>query len=62
MRAKLKLLRTVFVNDTGFHYKHHTSHGCNVGKRIAIERDDVGLEAGSYRPDLIRHTECLRSE
>ena len=39
------LLSPVLVDDSALHHEHHSAHGGNVFGRIAIESDDVRLQA-----------------
>lgn len=52
----------VLVNDAALHHKYDSPHGSNVFQRISIECDDVRLQSGRDRPDLICHAKRFRSQ
>ncbi len=54
--------RDVLVNHAAPHNKYDAPDGGNVFQRIAIERNDVRLQAGPDRADLICHVKCFRPE
>jgi len=43
----------VLVNNAALHYKYNAPNGCDVFQRISIERNDVRLQAGGDRANLI---------
>jgi hypothetical protein len=45
--------RSVLVNHAAPHHKYDAPDGRNVFQRIAIERNDVRLQTGPDRADLI---------
>ena len=44
---------SVLVNNAALHYKYNAPNGCDVLQRISIERNDIRLQAGGDRANLI---------
>lgn len=54
-RTWLAASSLVLVHLAALHHEHHAAHGGDVLKRIAVQGDDVGLQAGSNQTDFILH-------
>src|SRR6516225_10706022 len=59
---RVSCARGVFVNSTALHDKDNAPNGGDVFQWIPIERDDVRLEAGRDRADLIGHAQRFRPQ
>src|SRR5215472_14876027 len=62
--ARLLILsgRLIYEDLSAFHDEDNAANGGDVLERVAIERDDVRLEAGSDRADAVLQAEGFRAQ
>ncbi len=61
VRSLMGTPRGVLVNDSSLHDKHYPPNGRDVFKGISVQGNDVRLQAGSDRANLIAHAERFRA-
>src|ERR1044071_2252509 len=52
----------VLVDAAALPHEDDAADGRDVSERVAVERDDVGLEAGRYGADAVAEAQRLRPE
>lgn len=50
------------VNNAALHHEHNAANGGDVFQRIAVQGDDVRLQAGGDRANLIAHAQGLSAQ